>query len=168
VLPFVLEALPPFKKEEEEVPPRIPHPLGEMTTISTPSIIRPTISPRSYSVPTSSHPAPLPPVGSGSGLNKRPNSLLSRFRRFSQYDIPLGSGSSKEAIIGVGGDEQTPIPTLERMARRKSIQRKQKLKERKEKERDEEDIDWEKVKTLPRVCLTPPEGMPIPIECEYG
>jgi len=26
-------------------------------------------------------------------------------------------------------------------------------------ERNEVDVDWEKVKTLPRVCLIPPEGM---------
>jgi len=36
------------------------------------------------------------------------------------------------------------IPTLERM---------------RELERNEVDVDWEKVKTLPRVCLIPPEGM---------
>ena len=30
-------------------------------------------------------------------------------------------------------------------------------------DRCEVDVDWEKVKTLPRVCLIPPEGMSSPV-----
>jgi hypothetical protein len=32
-----------------------------------------------------------------------------------------------------------------------------------EMDRCEVDVDWEKVKTLPRVCLIPPEGMSSPV-----
>jgi hypothetical protein len=71
---------------------------------------------------------------------------LSRFRRVSQYDPSFSSASSSHNE-GIGRDVERgsliTIPTLERM---------------RELDRCEVDVDWEKVKTLPRVCLIPPEG----------
>jgi hypothetical protein len=84
----------------------------------------------------------------------RPKSLLSRFRRVSQYDPSFSSTSSSSSsgvFEGGGGGERgslITIPTLERM---------------RELDRCEVDVDWEKVKTLPRVCLIPPEGMSSPV-----
>lgn len=133
------------------------------TTTALPAISRPTISPRSQSVPSHPHrPAPQPPshangTGNGSGHQKRPKSLLSRFKRSSAYDLTSDPTLDQ-------------IPTLERMSsssvrhRHASMIEKPMTRKSKEKERGEEDIDWEKVKTLPRVCLTPPEGMSSPIQ----
>jgi hypothetical protein len=81
---------------------------------------------------------------------------LSRFRRVSQYDPSFSSSSSSHNEENGGEGSQgkergtgslITIPTLERM---------------RELERNEVDVDWEKVKTLPRVCLIPPEGMSCP------
>jgi hypothetical protein len=79
---------------------------------------------------------------------------LSRFRRVSQYDPSFSSSSSSSSGVVEGERERggergslITIPTLERM---------------RELERNEVDVDWEKVKTLPRVCLIPPEGMSCP------
>lgn len=118
---------------------------------------------RSSSAPTKSEPIPqphrpAPPRPDGKPFPPpRPKSILSRFRRASQYDSPRSSSSpfsspSQRAAQGQGqGDGREgrrgsliSIPTLERM---RELER-----------RDEVDVDWEKVKTLPRVCLIPPEG----------
>jgi hypothetical protein len=129
------------------------------TNTALPTISRPTISPRSQSVPSHPHrPAPQPP-SHASGHHKRPKSLLSRFKRLSAYDLTSDPTLDQ-------------IPTLDRMSsssvkhRHASMIEKPKTRKSKEKERErgEEDIDWEKVKTLPRVCLTPPEGMSTSIQ----
>jgi hypothetical protein len=87
----------------------------------------------------------------------RPKSLLSRFRRVSQYDPSFSSASSSHNEVDGGEGDQgrerergslITIPTLGRM---------------RELDRCEVDVDWEKVKTLPRVCLIPPEGMSSPV-----
>ena len=106
-------------------------------------------NPRSTSAPPKPH-RPPPPRPDGKPSAPRPKSLLSRFRRVSQYDPPLSSSSSTsshnigEGIQGRERGSLITIPTLERM---------------RELDRCEVDVDWEKVKTLPRVCLIPPEGM---------
>jgi hypothetical protein len=90
---------------------------------------------------------PAPPRPDGKQLPPtRPKSLLSRFRRVSQYDPSFSSSSSSFGVVEGGGGRGSliTIPTLERM---------------RELDRCEVDVDWEKVKTLPRVCLIPPEGM---------
>jgi len=106
-------------------------------------------NPRSTSAPPKPHRPPPPRPDGKSSTAPRPKSLLSRFRRVSQYDAPFSSSSHNEGDRGEGiqGRERgslITIPTLERM---------------RELDRCEVDVDWEKVKTLPRVCLIPPEGM---------
>jgi len=112
-------------------------------------------NPRSTSAPPKPHRPPPPrPDGKPSTSVARPKSLLSRFRRVSQHDPPFSSSSSssssshnigdREGIQGRERGSLITIPTLERM---------------RELDRCEVDVDWEKVKTLPRVCLIPPEGM---------
>ena len=111
-------------------------------------------NPRSTSAPPKPHRPPPPrPDGKPSTSVARPKSLLSRFRRVSQHDPPFSSSSSssssshnigdREGIQGRERGSLITIPTLERM---------------RELDRCEVDVDWEKVKTLPRVCLIPPEG----------
>ena len=97
---------------------------------------------RSISAPPKPHrPPPSRPDGKQFPPS-RPKSLLSRFRRVSQYDAPFSSSPSSSSSPDMIGSLIT-IPTLERM---------------REWDRNEVDVDWEKVKTLPRVCLVPPEG----------